>query len=235
MMGKYYKRFADAIDVPVEEVEEYFGNTRLTHDSTHACVDLISRQDAIEAIRKCEIKEVGAMAESLLIEKAEAMTEIMMLPSADRPTVDCTDFITWLRDEVLNEELWNLNAVGYGEIIARKLTKLGAMECEDRYYYSADRPKGEWVESGDDGNAWRCSQCNEIACCNDNYCPNCGADMRGGDAMRNDMKRAAESMQQSPSDGADMRTTDNDYERAVDDMQYNERYESSYNTEDGSL
>ena len=59
---------------------------------------------------------------------------------ADRPQTDCTDFINWLRDTVLNEQGWELNAVGMGEVICRKLTRLGAMECRDGFYYSADRP-----------------------------------------------------------------------------------------------
>lgn len=101
--------------------------------------DMISRQDAIEQIQAWA---VDLNHPNRLI-RDDAVYILEALPSADRPKVDCTDFIKWLRDEVLNEELWELNAVGYGEIIARKLTKLGAMECEDGFYYSADRPKVE--------------------------------------------------------------------------------------------
>lgn len=42
--------------------------------------DLISRQAAIEAVRKCPVKEVTPAY--MLIDKAEAMTELMMAPSA---------------------------------------------------------------------------------------------------------------------------------------------------------
>ena len=42
--------------------------------------DLISRQAAIETVRKCNVKEVTPSY--MLIDKAEAMTELMMLPSA---------------------------------------------------------------------------------------------------------------------------------------------------------
>ena len=47
---------------------------------------------------------------------------------------------------------------------------------------SADRPKGEWVnEEGVYGAAY-CSECNyELRVNNTNFCPNCGADMRGGE------------------------------------------------------
>ena len=37
---------------------------------------------------------------------------------------------------------------------------------------------GEWEDVNGDKTAWRCDQCKEISCCNDNFCPNCGADMR---------------------------------------------------------
>jgi rubrerythrin len=42
--------------------------------------DSISRQAAIDVVRKCNVKEVTPSY--MLIDKAEAMTELMMLPSA---------------------------------------------------------------------------------------------------------------------------------------------------------
>ena len=47
------------------------------------------------------------------------------------------------------------------------------------------RPKGEWVETSDFdefyGKVYKCTNCNEetLGCDCHNYCPNCGADMRG--------------------------------------------------------
>lgn len=49
-----------------------------------------------------------------------------------------------------------------------------------------ERKKGRWEDFGDD-NSYRCTACGEIWALNDgtpeennmNYCPNCGADMRG--------------------------------------------------------
>lgn len=35
---------------------------------------------------------------------------------------------------------------------------------------------GKWIKVGD--NSYRCSVCDEISCCNGNFCPDCGADMR---------------------------------------------------------
>lgn len=43
--------------------------------------DLISRQAAVEAARKCSVKEVTP--DYMLIDKAEIMTELMMLPPAN--------------------------------------------------------------------------------------------------------------------------------------------------------
>ena len=63
---------------------------------------------------------------------------------------DCTDFIHWISKVVADEELWELNAVGYGEIICRKLVKVGALATTEKppYYYvpsvSAERV-GEWI------------------------------------------------------------------------------------------
>lgn len=54
--------------------------------------------------------------------------------SAEAETVDCTEFIRWLTETVMDDGMWELNAVAYGEVIARKLTKLGVLEVKDRYY-----------------------------------------------------------------------------------------------------
>lgn len=51
----------------------------------------------------------------------------------------------------------------------------------------ADRPQGEWIAHAtavDDKEYieyGRCSECGELAFVRMNYCPNCGADMRGKD------------------------------------------------------
>ena len=58
-----------------------------------------------------------------------------------------------------------------------------------------ERPIGHWIkdcDSCDCTNCYnsgarftrtdcsgRCSNCGELQCCTDNFCPNCGADMRG--------------------------------------------------------
>lgn len=50
---------------------------------------------------------------------------------------------------------------------------------------SADRPKGEWVHlmSYKDGSfvGYECDQCHTIISEKTTFCPNCGADMRGGE------------------------------------------------------
>ena len=55
-------------------------------------------------------------------------------PIVSADAIDCTDFILWLLDEIMDEENWELNAVANGEIIARKLKKLGLLEVKDGYY-----------------------------------------------------------------------------------------------------
>lgn len=42
---------------------------------------------------------------------------------------------------------------------------------------SADRPQGEWI---DFKNGWKCNACEKWNSEKSNFCPNCGADMRGG-------------------------------------------------------
>lgn len=45
------------------------------------------------------------------------------------------DFAFWIAEEILDEELWELNASGNAELIARKLTKCGILKCVDGYYH----------------------------------------------------------------------------------------------------
>ena len=100
--------------------------------------DLISRADAIEAMR-LETSKLGRG----LLGRGDILDIIEALTSAD--AVDCTDFIEWLVDRVLDETIWEYNSVAYGEIICRKLEKLGVLEVtEEPSYYI--RPSAEAVQ-----------------------------------------------------------------------------------------
>ena len=59
--------------------------------------DLIDRQAAIEAVRKCSVKEVTPAF--MLVDKAEVMTELMMLPSAQPEIIQCKDCKWWSNDD----------------------------------------------------------------------------------------------------------------------------------------
>ena len=53
--------------------------------------DLIDRQVIIDAVRKCSVKEITPAF--ILVDKAEVMTELMMLPSAqpDQKWIPCSE------------------------------------------------------------------------------------------------------------------------------------------------
>ena len=42
-----------------------------------------------------------------------------------------------------------------------------------------DRPKGQWIYWSDSPFRWECDKCGGLFKTDFNYCPNCGADMRG--------------------------------------------------------
>lgn len=124
------------------------------------CADTISRQAAIDVVRRCSVKEVTPAY--MLIDKAEVMTELMMLPSAQpEPTLEQIE-------EYCHKRCLSIvdNAL---------LHKYAQAEIQQ------ERKKGEWIDkSGGIEGAWNyCSVCGEQAIDLYDFCPNCGADMRG--------------------------------------------------------
>ena len=59
--------------------------------------------------------------------------------------------------------------------------KIGTMPAVD----VPDRPQGEWIEVEEDWRHqiefWKCSECDFAVSSMYNYCPNCGARMKGAD------------------------------------------------------
>ena len=85
-------------------------------------------QDGIYNIKDGELFEYKA--------KGGTVRTYPIIPSADAvKRVDCSNFLLWLLEEIMDEDNWELNAVADGEIIARKLKKLGLLEVKDGYYH----------------------------------------------------------------------------------------------------
>lgn len=114
-----YQVEKDAINMAIEALSEPSG-------------DLISRQAAIRWV-KTECNPYGKATLDFESGK-KVIKHLKQMPSAEAETVDCTDFIRWLTETVMDDGMWELNAVAYGEVIARKLTKLGVLEVKDGYY-----------------------------------------------------------------------------------------------------
>ena len=109
-------------------------------------------------------------------------TTVQMPPAEPKIGRDCTDFVRWLMDEVVDEENWQMNAVSNGEIICRKLKKLGMLDVVDGYYIKTQET-GEWtlMPMLPDNHRYKCSICNRHHRARYDYCPSCGARMKGGD------------------------------------------------------
>ena len=141
--------------------------------------NLINRHDAITVIREECWKCNNMINDDLFM-------RIMSLPTSQQ--TDCTELIEWLTEVVMDDEDWELNAVAYGEIICRKLVKLGILEAtEEPSYYirpSADAVQGEWEKTKLKDDMWICSACGSPLMTDDiseiHFCPNCGARMKGG-------------------------------------------------------
>lgn len=96
------------------------------------------------------------------------------------------DFLEWLNAEY--KEPTTKNDLGVEEVAAlAELTTKLTKECEDAYNkgyadgMKAQEPKtGEWIEHFDESGKWyECDQCHTDWGGAVNFCPDCGADMRG--------------------------------------------------------
>ena len=121
-------------------------------------MDLISRQAAIDALRKCQTYKF-AVTEPRMIMLADASIVIENLPSA-QPESICVAKVTMTDEQVK-------------EAFEKATCQILAVQPE--------RKKGKWIDkSGGIEGAWNyCSVCGEQAIDLYDFCPNCGADMRG--------------------------------------------------------
>lgn len=116
--------------------------------------DLISRQAAIEEKKRCESADSYDFNNGLI----RAMNAIADIPSA-QPRTKCIAEI-----KISKEDL--------DELVAEKVEEIKAAQPE--------RKRGEWKDRGEDYMIrWICSECGRKETHVYNFCPDCGADMRG--------------------------------------------------------
>lgn len=71
---------------------------------------------------------------------------------------------------------------------AKNFSKRDGAFFENEATLSAEAVQGEWgcmIADGSDGSHWyeyECSHCGEVVLLPYNFCPNCGAEMKGGDS-----------------------------------------------------
>lgn len=144
--------------------------TGLMQQSPNDGADLISREDAIDAICK------GCGGCDDVKEDCREITALKALPSVDRPTGDLISrkdamkaFAERVRDsnqsDFIEPPNWN-DAVAI----------IGSLP-------TADRPTGQWIEHE---NYNECNLCHALITIDFNYCPMCGAKMTKGGEQNDD-------------------------------------------------
>lgn len=79
------------------------------------------------------------------------------------------DLAPTVEPEITDEDIQNAIKQGYND---------GYEMAKAKY----ERPQGEWIfrQGVTCGGYYKCNNCGEVERAEENYCPNCGADMRGG-------------------------------------------------------
>ena len=170
--------------------------------------DTISRQVAIDALKRIhealweidipsptvpEYIEHHEGVRKVMTDVIEEINKLSTMPSAQPETVPCDDAVGRIAVQYLLAHF--LDGEKYKEAVdgLRHLPSVQPM-----------RKTGKWIEKpeyhGDDisgfiDNCWTCDQCGKQAIVNSwgmydlsDFCPNCGADMRGGANGRNDIR-----------------------------------------------
>ena len=76
----------------------------------------ISRQAAIDALRKMQTYKMFSGDDMLLIDQAGAMTELMLLPPAEPKIIRCKDCKHWIPYDWMFSEIWqSKNIADYPE------------------------------------------------------------------------------------------------------------------------
>ena len=133
--------------------------------------DLIKRSDAIKAASNALWEYLMAMDDSYINGIEQAVEgKIKSVPSADEPQKTLAEALAPYtnREELM---MADAEARGYAEGFKEGL--------------EADRPQGEWIEVEEDWRHqiefWKCSECDFAVSSMYNYCPDCGARMKGAD------------------------------------------------------
>lgn len=100
----------------------------------------MTREEAIINLKLSQ-NRIGGMKK----EEWNALQMAIKALQTEAEQTDCTEFIMWLIEVVLDDDDWELNAVAYGEIIARKLKKFGLLEVKDGYYVRTPSADAEWI------------------------------------------------------------------------------------------
>ena len=160
-------------DVIKANVEEFCHNA--TTNKYAPQTDLISRELAMERIANDNV--VGGMERineynnsTEFNEYLDGISDAITTIFCDVPSADITETETCQRCQEAIDKILN-----------RQGERIKVLET------SAEAVQGEWdcmIADGNDGSHWHeyeCSNCGEVVLRPYNYCPNCGARMKGGD------------------------------------------------------
>lgn len=159
--------------------------------------DLIRKQDAIDAL--VETEDIKGLAYKQLEDRLQKIPAVAIERDCDRcfgacfgDCSDCEPIIVPESDSRADRPQKVIAQITFDEEKLREIVK-EAVERFKEEYEIADRPQGKWYQIEDhkvmgEGYMWHCSLCDHRVYQDssadyptENYCPNCGARMKGAE------------------------------------------------------
>lgn len=135
------KEIAEALDYIRQtlDLHETHKDAPVAQNLPNACTDVISRQDALNAIRPLQTYKLFEGDDMILVDKAKVQTELMMLPSTEpEQPIGVQDILQYLDEylhPIVSPEHWSVYSELYDMVSMLTSAEPEIIRCRDCKHY----------------------------------------------------------------------------------------------------